>query len=86
MLPLLLFGIPAAIIAHYKGFASLRWLIALGLIGMITVICLPSTRAVGLLPEEAVARRIRADKAGAWLSGINVTMAAAYIIVTLIAT
>ena len=44
MTGLLFFGISAVFIARYKGFASLRWLFALGIIGFIVVIFLKSTR------------------------------------------
>lgn len=58
ILGMLLFGIPATIVASNKGFASGRWLLTFGLIGLIVVICLPTARKKGL-PEDAASRRKR---------------------------
>ena len=72
---LLLFGIPAAIIAKIKGFKSLRWLLALGIIGFIWVLFLKSAKAQEISSEEAVGRAEKANTVGAWLCGINVGLA-----------
>ncbi len=69
---LLLFGIPAAIIAKIKGFKSLRWLFALGIIGFIWVLFLNSAKAQEISPEEMVSRAEKANTVGARLCVINV--------------
>jgi len=72
MIGLLLFGIPAAIIAKLKGFKSLRWLLALGIIGFIWVLFLKSAKAQEISPETAAIRAEKANTVGAWLCGITV--------------
>ncbi len=68
---LILFGIPAAIIAGRKGFLALRWLLAFGLIGFIVVLCLSSATAKDITPEESATRAAKANTIGAWMCGIN---------------
>jgi uncharacterized membrane protein YidH (DUF202 family) len=72
MCALFLFGIPAAIIAAKKGFRPLRWLLALGIIGFIVVICFPSAEKKGLDPAESARRAEQANSIGAFLCGINI--------------
>jgi hypothetical protein len=76
ILGLILFGIPSAIVATKKGFATFRWLFAFGLIGLIVVACLPSARAQGITSSEAVMRTDKADSVGAWMCGINIAILA----------
>ena len=64
----LIFGIIAAFIASSKGFKSLRWILALGIIGFITVIFMPSARVDGITPEEAERRASKANNVGAWMA------------------
>ncbi len=68
---LMLFGIPAAIVAANKGFAALRWLLAFDLIGLIVVSCLSSASKADLSPEEKAARARKANAVGAWMCGLN---------------
>ena len=42
--PIIIFGIPSLIIASVKGFKPIRWLLTLGLIGLIVVSCMSSAR------------------------------------------
>jgi hypothetical protein len=58
-----LLGIPAALVAGYKGFAPFRWLVALSPIGLIVVICLSSAGAAGISAGES-ATRVRKSKHG----------------------
>jgi NADH:ubiquinone oxidoreductase subunit 6 (subunit J) len=74
MIGMILFGIPAAIIAGVKGFKPLRWLLALGIIGFIVVLCLSSAKAQGISPEESAARASKANSVGAWMCGINLVL------------
>lgn len=64
MLAILLFGIPAAIIANVKGFKPWWWLLAFGVIGLIVVACLPSAKAAGLSEEVSAARAGSANGIG----------------------
>jgi cobalamin synthase len=48
----LLFGVIAAIFARRRGYNWLCWLMALGLIGMIVVLFLPSANKEGLNEAE----------------------------------
>ncbi len=73
---ILLFGIPSAIIATCKGFATMRWIIAFGLFGLITVCCLKSAKAPGITLEESAKRTAKANAVGAWMCGINVALVA----------
>jgi hypothetical protein len=73
---LLLFGIPAAIIARSKGFKALRWLIAFGLIGLIVVSCLAKANALDITLDESSARAAKANTVGAWMSGICLGLSA----------
>ncbi|MCC6233236.1 MAG: hypothetical protein IT580_11370 [Verrucomicrobiales bacterium] len=70
----LVFGLFASMIAAGKGFKALRWILALGVIGFITVICLSSAQADGIGAEEAQRRAARANSIGAWLAWINVAI------------
>ena len=66
----IIFGIPSAIIAGSKGFKSLRWLLAFGLIGLIVVACLSSARAKDISDEEREQRASRANSIGATMCGL----------------
>ena len=81
---LILFGIPAAIIAGLKGFKWGRWLIALGIIGFIWVICLKSAKADEISPEEADRRAEKANGVGAWLAGINIGLTVIFIFIAVV--
>ena len=83
MIGLLLFGIPAAIIAGVKGFKPLRWLLALGIIGLITVICLSNAKSSGITPEEAEKRAAKADSVGAVMAWINIGLAVVVVLFVL---
>ena len=82
---LLLFGIPAAIIAKVKGFRALRWFFGLGIVGLIWVIFLKSAKAEGISPEVSSEREEKANTVGAWLCGINFGLAAIALIILLAA-
>jgi hypothetical protein len=69
---LIIFGIPSAIIANSKGFKPLRWLIALGLIGLIVVATLASAKAPDIADEEREQRAAKADNLGAVFALISV--------------
>ncbi len=69
---LILFGIPAAIIARVKGFKPWRWLFAFGVIGLIVVTGLSSAKAQGISAEESAARASEANGFGAVLVWVNV--------------
>ncbi|HEU18007.1 MAG TPA: hypothetical protein ENO00_01295 [Deltaproteobacteria bacterium] len=77
MMGLLLFGIPAAVIAGIKGFKWGRWILSLGIIGFIWVLFLKSAKANEISPEEAIRRAEQANRVGGWLAGINVGLALA---------
>lgn len=79
----IIFGIPSAIIAGSKGFKALRWLLAFGLIGLITVAVLESAKAQGISDEERVRRAARGDKIGAWMCGLCVGLSALFILIGL---
>jgi hypothetical protein len=68
---LLLFGIPAAIVAANKGFKPLRWIIAFGALGLIVVLCLSNAKEKGITQDQSLARAAKANTVGAWLCGIN---------------
>lgn len=70
----ILFGIPAAIIAYFKGFKPFRWLFAFGLIGLVVLLFLKSAKADYLPPEDAAARADKANAIGAWMCGIALTL------------
>jgi hypothetical protein len=72
ILAVMIFGIPAMLVASKKGFADGRWLLAFGLIGLIVVSCLPSARRKGLSHGDARKRRRTADGIGKVLCAINV--------------
>jgi len=65
---LVIFGIPSAIIANRKGFKPLRWLIAMGLVGLIVVGSLSNANAPNLSEEEKNARAAKGDSTGAGLA------------------
>lgn len=69
---LLLFGIVSMIIASSKGFSSIRWFLALGIIGLIVVSTLPSAKEESLTEEEVEARINRANKIGGTMTAINI--------------
>lgn len=71
---LIIFGIPSAIVAASKGFRPLRWLIALGLIGLVVVSFMPSAKKDGISSEEAEKRAGKADTVGAWMAGITIAL------------
>jgi hypothetical protein len=83
----ILFGIPAAIIAGVKGFKPWRWLLAFGIIGLIVVISLSSAKAQGISAEESAARASTANSYGAvlvWVSvGLGVGLSIAGLLVQL---
>jgi len=83
---LILFGIPSAIIASVKGFKPFRWLIALGLIGLIVVSSLSSANARGITEEEAQLRTVKANSIGATMALINVGLSVILIFVVLVST
>lgn len=80
----LVFGIIAAIIAGNKGFKSLRWILALGLIGLITVACMSSARAEGIPPEEAERRAAKANTVGAVMAWINIGIGVVVMLIVLL--
>jgi hypothetical protein len=79
----IIFGIPSAIIARSKGFKPLRWLIAMGLIGLIVVACLSSAKAKDISEEERAARAAKANKTGATLAWISVGLSVIFTLVGL---
>ncbi len=81
----LIFGVIAAIIAKSKGFKALRWILALGIIGLITVACLSSARAEGITPEEAERRSGKANTVGAVMAWINIGLGVVFFIIVLLA-
>jgi len=83
LIGLILFGIPSAFIASSKGFKSLRWLIALGLIGLIVVSCKASAKERGISPEEADARAKSGDSTGATLAWIDVGLSVLFLLIVL---
>ena len=83
MIGLLLFGIPAAIIAGFKGFKWGRWILALGLIGFIWIIFLKSAKAKDISSEEAARRAEKANNTGGWLAVINIGLILAVFDITL---
>ena len=80
-----LFGIPTAIIAKVKGFQSLRWLFALGIVGFIWVLTLESAKTNGMSPEALARRADKANTIGAWLCGINLGLSAIVFLIVLAA-
>jgi uncharacterized membrane protein YidH (DUF202 family) len=83
MCALFLFGIPAAIIANAKGFRPWRWLLSLGIIGFIVVICFASAEKKGLDPAESARRAEKANSIGAFLCGINIFFVIIFILAAL---
>ncbi len=81
---LIIFGIPSAIIAGYKGFKSLRWLIALGLIGLIVVSFMSSAKAEGISSEESKRRADKANSVGAGMAGINIFLGVLSILIAVV--
>lgn len=74
---LVLFGFPSAIIAYYKGFAPLRWILAFGIVGLVVVLCLKTAKSRDKKPIshlEANARADRANTVGAWMCGLNISL------------
>jgi|GEM_PF-3132723 len=67
----LIFSIPATIIAAKKGFAPLRWMMSLGIIGLGIVIYLPDGHIAGITADEAQQRVNRANTLGARLAWVN---------------
>jgi hypothetical protein len=78
---IIIFGIPSAIIAGSKGLKPMRWLIAFGLIGLITVLVLSSANAQGITDEERARRAARGDTIGAWMCGLNLALLAISILI-----
>lgn len=76
----MIFGIPAMIIASKKGFADGRWLFAFGLIGLIVVSVLPSARRKGLSHSDARKRRRTADAIGKIMCAINIIAIAFWVL------
>jgi F0F1-type ATP synthase membrane subunit c/vacuolar-type H+-ATPase subunit K len=79
----ILFGIPSAILASYKGFKPLRWLLAFGAIGLIVVCCLSSAKVQGISADEAASRAAKADNIGAIMCGINLALGAVSLLIIL---
>ena len=73
---IIIFGIPSALIAGSKGFKSMRWLLAFGLIGLIVVSTMKSAKAKTISNEESYHRAAKADTVGAWMCGLNVSLVA----------
>ena len=73
---LILFGIPSAIIAKTKGFGAIRWFLALGIIGLITVACLSSANDPSATDEERQRRLESGNSIGGWMCGINLGLSA----------
>ncbi len=73
MFGMLLFGIPAALIAKVKGFKPLRWIPA-GLIGLITVMCLKSAKAGDINTAESEVRAKKAGIIGIWMCWLNIVL------------
>ena len=69
-----IFGIPSAIIASYKGFKPMRWLIAFGLIGLVVVSVLSSAKTAHIFEVTANRRAEKANKIGAWMAGLNIDL------------
>ena len=80
---LIIFGIPSVIIASTKGFKPLRWLIALGLFGLIAVIAMSSAKTEGITQEEAQLRANKANNVGATMAWINIVLSALIIVFVL---
>ena len=85
MLGLLLFGIPSALIANAKGFEPFRWFLALGFIGFLVILFMPSARSAGLAPDEAFARAAKGNSVGKWLCVINVLTIVSWLLIRLLA-
>ncbi|MEI6898369.1 MAG: hypothetical protein WCL00_00710 [Bacteroidota bacterium] len=81
IIALIIFGIPSAIIAGNKGFKPFRWLLALGIIGLIVVATMASATAKGISEEEAMARAEKGNSTGAILAWINVALSVIFVIV-----
>lgn len=81
----ILLGIISAIIAKRKGFKPLRWILALGIIGLITTICMPSAKAEGITPEESERRAAKANSVGAMMAWIYISLGVIILILFLIA-
>ncbi len=79
----LIFGVISAFIAGAKGFKSLRWILALGIIGFITVLCLSSAKAAGIPPEEAKRRADKANTVGAVMAWINIGLGVVVLLIIL---
>jgi hypothetical protein len=69
---LILFGIPSAVIAFAKGLKPLRWLMGLGVIGLVVVICLPSANQKDISDEEIERRQVMGNRTGAIMFGITI--------------
>jgi hypothetical protein len=67
---IVLFGIPAVIIAGVKGFKPLRWLLAFGLIGLIVVAALPSAKDKDVTDEVQKLRAAKANRIGAGMCAL----------------
>ena len=80
---MILFGIPSAAIAASKGFAPLRWLIAFGLIGLVTVSCLESGKSEEIPDEKRMARIAKANRVGATMALINLGIGVVAFVATL---
>jgi len=80
---LIIFGIPAAIIANSKGFGPIRWLFACGLIGLIVVLCLSSSKASDISDEERQLRAAKGNKIGGIMCGICVGLSILSVLVAL---
>jgi hypothetical protein len=61
-------GIISWFIARKKGYNPWCWLIAMGILGLILVMCLPSANAVGIDPVKQQKRKSLARTVGTSLS------------------
>lgn len=81
---LILFGVPSAIIAGAKGFRPFRWLIAMGVVGLIFVASLSSAKAANIPDEEREARAEKADRIGATLAMISIALSILLTMISLV--
>jgi len=69
----MLFGLPSAVVAAFKGFTPWRWLLsgAFPIPGLIAVCCLPSAKARSIDYIDAFNRKARGDIWGTWMACIG---------------
>lgn len=71
--------IASPIVAKRKGYAPYFWLFACGPIGLIVIICFPST-VKAITPEDLEVMQARANMTGAILTGIALFVALALLV------